>query len=300
VDNGITFTFFLRPYHSDLEGIQKTDAVVFCPTIHNRSTCDIGFTYSTKMSQLAPPPYDTNCRDYRKMGFTSNENCLSSCLSNFTEKHGYIVENNVIPREKYGNSSLRVLHWMFRDLKGDNITVTENALRFEINRTKDATFREVLKTWANLHPAYEKHHNHCKSLCGRQDCKRESLVPKVLLTRVGEKHSPKLKYLIIRVYPSDDETVIVTSQPQLTTLDLIVYILSTVSFWFGFCPLSMSDGLLSFKSSTINITSRLSQRVHSLNNRFNNLITSLRNRRIGRVRPLNPKQRRCIQRQQSF
>lgn len=239
-DNGITLTFFLKPYYGDLEGVQKTDALVNCPTNNNRSTCDIRFTYSTKITKLAPAPYDTDCRDYHKMGFTSNENCLSECLTNFTEKHGYLIATNVIPREKYRNSSHVILHWLFRKLKTGPYQLTQKILKQEVNMTKNPISKKWGSYWADLFPSYKGHHDFCMSLCGKQDCSIESLIPKVLMAKDTGEKSSKLEFLHIRVYPSDDQVLVVTSKAKLTVLDVIVYLLSSTSFWFGFCPLSLS------------------------------------------------------------
>lgn len=254
-DNGVTLTFFLRPYSGDLEGVQKTDAFVFCPTMNNRSTCDIRLSYSTKMVKLAPVPYDTNCRNYHQLGFTSNENCLSLCLNNFTVKHGYIINTNVISREKYRNSSLLILPYIFRKMKYGNDDVDERLLRNlsttirnDANHTNNERVRNasllVAKTlleWVPRLPAYKVHHHYCRSFCGHDDCFRESLVPHVLMTRdAGNSSSSSLEYLEITIYPSNDEVVIVTSQARLSLLDLLVYISSSTSFWFGLSPLSLA------------------------------------------------------------
>lgn len=248
-DNGVTMDFFLKSYHGDLEGIQKTDSMIFCPTVNNRSTCDIRFSYWVKMTKLAPSPYDTNCRDYRKMGFTSNENCLSQCLNNFTEKHGYMIETNVIPGNKYRNSSLRILSFYFRKLQVRGQVVTEELIRKAASESIHLPYKAYFLYWADIFPSYKRHHDHCKSLCGKQDCIRESLVPHLLLSRDSGNKSSSLEYLDIRIYPSDDEVVIVTSKAKLGELDLIVYVLSATSFWFGFCPLSLTTF---FKNSSKN------------------------------------------------
>src|SRR5205807_1288400 len=77
---GKQMNVFVHPYHSDFEGLHKTDSKVDCHAL-NKETCEVSLTYSTKITKLAPPPYDTGCQSYQDKGYTSKENCISECLS---------------------------------------------------------------------------------------------------------------------------------------------------------------------------------------------------------------------------
>src|SRR6185437_11970483 len=90
---------------------------LFCTSCLNSQQVIISMTYSLMKRKLLPPPYDTNCQDYRKTtNFTSSDNCLSQCVTDFTSRLGMIIESNVLTREKYENSSLILISWYFKTL----------------------------------------------------------------------------------------------------------------------------------------------------------------------------------------
>lgn len=49
--------------------------------------------------------------------------------------------------------------------------------------------------------------------------------------------------LEVCMFPSGDHVLIVESKAKLLFLDFVVYILSCLSFWFGFCPLDLANNL---------------------------------------------------------
>src|SRR6266480_7955396 len=84
------------------------------------STANIIYmTYTMKESKLLPPPYDTNCKNYsRETNFTSKSNCFSECLNQFIAEHGMVLEDSVLMRDKFENSSLVLVPWKLRELEG--------------------------------------------------------------------------------------------------------------------------------------------------------------------------------------
>jgi hypothetical protein len=118
----------MTPYEGDLEGVLKSPLSFKCGS--GATSCLATVTYSSKVTHLAPPPYDTNCRDYHKDGYSSKENCFSLCLTNFTARHGMIIESIVIPEEKYGNSTLQFAPSVLRNMKYNGDELNPDHLRY--------------------------------------------------------------------------------------------------------------------------------------------------------------------------
>src|SRR5918912_914657 len=107
-----------------MEGVQRSVAVSCLSCIFFIYN-SIYISYTMKESKLLPPPYDTNCKDYpRETKFTSKSNCFSECLNAFTSKHGMVLEDSVLMRNKYENSSLVLVPWKLRELEG-NINIDD-------------------------------------------------------------------------------------------------------------------------------------------------------------------------------
>lgn len=228
---------YIHPYDTDFEGLDRTDLPIDCHRFKMKG-CIVQMTYSIKTAKLLPPPYDTGCEEYRPRGYTSKENCVSKCLSEFMEKHGLAIQSNVIKRREYENSSLTMAPWYFRTMEND----TRQKLELELkkNDSKPAWKTNVTKMLKFL-PAYKQHWNDCMNQkCHRPDCFTEAYVP-IFFTSAGEGGPAEfVDEISIRLYPPNDAVTIVTSKPKLLLIDLIVYVLSSVSFWFGFSPLRVA------------------------------------------------------------
>src|SRR5215469_12288034 len=110
----------IQSYHSDMEGHHKFPLSIAC--IVGNTNCTIKLTFSTKIINLLPPPYESKCRDYRSIGKTSRDHCFNSCLNEFTKRHGMYLQTNIADRDELGNSSLILIPW---ELK----TMTENGTK---------------------------------------------------------------------------------------------------------------------------------------------------------------------------
>lgn len=241
--NNQSLNIFIHPYDSDFEGLHKTDAKIDCHTF-GKIQCAISITYTVKKTKLAPPPFDTACQDYNNIGFTSRENCLSECLTQFTEKHGFVIGSNVLKRDVYKNASLIVIPWYFKSFwtaEGHAISTDKLiSLRTQYAKRNKTDYTTMLDRMIDIFPSYVNRWKYCKKTCQRPDCLTESNLPIVQLTK-GMSNESLLKTVVIYFYPSNDLITIVTSQPKLNLLDFIVYILSCVNFWYGFCPLRVAD-----------------------------------------------------------
>lgn len=235
--------YFLASHNCDMENLLEQNLYISHQNALNKSEDSIHLTYTTKITKLAPPPYDTGCKDYSTIGYTSAENCLSECLTDFTSRFGMIIESNVISMEKYQNSSLVVIPYYFRTLKDGNDQITENILKTKVAQSNETS--NFYKKLLHIFQPYKRHWKMCRELCKRPDCYTESSVGQLLVNFGYGNYSSQLIRVTIIVHPSYDQVTIVKSEVKLQFIDFIVYILSSLSFWFGFSPLTIMDGQLS-------------------------------------------------------
>src|SRR5205085_9310367 len=126
----------------DMEGVQRSVAISCADCIKFTNNV-IFITYPTKGSKLLPPPYDTNCRDYpRETNFTSKSNCFSECLNAFTAKHGMVLEDGVLMRDRYENSSLVLIPWKLRELER-NVNIDDFLREIKNDRISEDLRRRI-------------------------------------------------------------------------------------------------------------------------------------------------------------
>src|SRR2546429_6010697 len=100
---------------------------------------------------------------------------------------------------------------------------------------------KVLQKVVDNFDSYRERWLHCKETCRRPNCLSELLVTKVLASNPGSQGEPPIIYIIVKVYPPSDQTITVESKPKLSLLDLVFYISSCLSFWYGFSPIHAKD-----------------------------------------------------------
>ena len=71
--------------------------------------------------------------------------------------------------------------------------------------------------------------NTCSSICAKPDCFHETVTPKLISTEDGTK-------FYVNIYPPDEPDIITQHVPQMKLVDFVTYLLSCISFWFGFSP----------------------------------------------------------------
>ena len=94
---GTYFGMGMTSYDSDFDSDTREPLLV-------RTDFDIHvfLSYYQRVIRLSPPPYDTNCRDYKSQGLVSKHSCFKNCLNNFTlGRYNAIFEDHVINRTKY-------------------------------------------------------------------------------------------------------------------------------------------------------------------------------------------------------
>ena len=258
----------IQPYFSDNEGMQMLPLYVGCGL---RDKCNATLTYSTKITKLAPPPFDTNCRDYRESGSTSRDHCFNQCLNDFTIRHGMILETSLIHRDEYGNSSLVVIPWFFKTMTINGTKLTKEDVVRELEKLRDKRkddnrqLRKFLSIYvkkdipadyirklANMFPSYEDHWSRCKKTCNQADCYKESIMPQVLSVYSYGQSAKKSgsSLLSYSVYASMDPVMTITSSAKMNLLDFIIYIFNCLNFWFGLCAVQLAHLKINVRRET--------------------------------------------------
>src|SRR6185312_981952 len=167
-----------------------------------------------------------NCWDYRSQTrYTSRENCLNQCLYQFTNVYGMVIESHFLNRELFENSSLILAPW--------KLTMPSNNMRRFGNTTYTSDFLTK----------FPNHLKECKSYCSRQDCFTQSFTPCVIemsndRERLNRSNPKQYAEIYTTIYPPN-QVLVVEANKKLSAIDLIVYILSSFSFWYGLCPLDV-------------------------------------------------------------
>lgn len=194
-------------------------------------------SYSLTIIKQQPPPYDTKCQGYKEDNGREESTqfeCSNECIRRESATAFKKIPKFVlIDRERFKNSSLSIMevkHWSLDEQSKDG----RNLPMFtEIKRIREK----------------------CSQLCARPDCEIELVTPVPIdKTFSTDKKKNKeeqrssnqtsiLEILEIMVKPSGQPLMIVASLPKLALLDFIVYVLSCISFWTGFCPLTLSNFL---------------------------------------------------------
>jgi hypothetical protein len=149
--------------------------------IHGHTSCTIKLTFSTKINKLLPPPYESNCRDYRSIGKTSRHHCFNSCLNELTKSRGMFLETNIADRDELGNSPLILIPWELKTMteNGTKLTtdhfLSKKKLRHHLREGAKVS-KEYFKKVAAILSSYENHWTMCKSWCSQTDCYTESIV----------------------------------------------------------------------------------------------------------------------------
>src|SRR6185437_4509748 len=171
----------------------------------NKRECNVDLTYTTKITNLEPAPYDTNCLEYKTVGYSSKENCISECLANFTERNNMMIESNVIQRSKYENSSLILIPGILRSLQDGqsrwlSIDHIKKYMMLEVDNSTQYAYA-LLDKLRNMLPSYKTHWKSCIDFCSRPDCLKESHVTIVHSVFGSGNTSSRVTGLSLWLYP---------------------------------------------------------------------------------------------------
>lgn len=195
----------------------------------------IDFTYSSFINIKLPPPYDTNCLDYRKgTSFLSTYDCYNECLQEKTKPLNVIPSTTLIDRKKYNNSTEYIAYEF----------MLENKTRV----MKKSLPKELIQAYRTLSSGWDRIKKSCLQFCSRPDCWSEDISPTIISTRSWTKNFSKdnetLSKIALNMLLSHQPMMEVSTLPKYHFIDYVVYMSSMLSFWLGFCPLSLVDTII--------------------------------------------------------
>lgn len=194
-------------------------------------------TYTQRVTQLLPPPYDTNCRDYRKEGLVSKVSCIKRCINSFTLKRYHMIfEDHVVDRDKYMIKESSTNSSLLRPIPQN--------IKYLIDKSDHSELTPFQRDLKNII-------NSCKRVCSHADCHTDYITPFSKNMNHASQGKFNTSNIRIGILLSREPVIVVDTKAKLHLLDLVVYILSCLSFWFGFCPLQAST--INFCSSVTDV-----------------------------------------------
>lgn len=193
-------------------------------------------TYASSIIVRRPPPYDTNCLDYNNTGlFLSSFDCYDKCLKIESMKWNVLPGMTIIDTEEYQKSEGYIAPNLI--IEDENYLTT-----LEKNQSIPS---DLVERYRNLSIAWKGIKRSCRMSCSRLDCKVEQISPNIhMLFGKTANVSSRLSHVRPVLLLSDQPTLQVSYVPKQQLRDYIIYMLSMISFWLGFCPLTLADTLL--------------------------------------------------------
>lgn len=187
-----------------------------------------GLSYTTSISIKLPPPHDTNCLDYHDQ--LSSHNCYDECLKKQTSPFKVVPGMTVIDRKTYLNSTMDIIQSNL--IQGTDKLVDNSTLPAELL----TSYQVIRSQWKGMK-------DFCHGQCNRPDCVSERITPIMsFIASAGPEKDKNTKMGRIRfvLRTSDQPILQVLSVPKQQFLDYVVYMSSCLSFWLGFCPLTIA------------------------------------------------------------
>lgn len=181
-------------------------------------------TYSSIVNVKKPSPYDTNCFDYTKGGFLSSYDCYDRCLKNKTEEWGFVPDASIIYRH---------IHVYNRS----NVHMARSSI-FEDKNDLNKSYPITSSMWKDMK-------DFCGKSCYRKDCVSEEISPYLALFQPRMQHDgANLSYIRMWMLTPHQPPIQVSAIPKHNFLAYIVYMSSSLSFWLGLCPLTLTENLV--------------------------------------------------------
>ena len=132
-----------------------------------------------------------------------------------------VLEDSVLMRDRYENSSLVLVPWKLRELEG-NMTIADVLQEIKDDRISEDLRRRL----TTMFPDYKRHWKRCKSICSQPDCHQQSIIPyKVLMAAVSRygwvnrSDTSQFSIFELRVYPPNDQVIVVESREKYAYID---------------------------------------------------------------------------------
>ena len=193
--------------HRRDELIQNEEKYTFNDYLFNE-TGHMFLTYDKIIIHSLPEPYETNCFDFQKKGFRSSLHCITECR--------FRLLSQQFPGKWIGS--------YLTNESVDQIMITPKEMfeEFEDNNTLDQNISDK-----------------CKDFCGFQrECYSEyyKLEVKPYVKNYGEPY--------ICIYAPDIPDLVYMYLPKIYFIEFVLFVASSVSLWFGFSVLMLSDVIM--------------------------------------------------------
>ena len=198
--------------HSRRERIHNFDKMQFTKLSFNRTPTHYLQYQRIKIHSL-PEPYETNCVDFQKKGFSSRQHCISKCRFELQTKNR---------TDKWPGN-------YFTDDRKSLMKMYNSFNEFKENKEMDQLFGEECKQNCSTN-------TECHSEYYRLDLKPFGF---------GYNNSD------ISIYPPDIPDLVYVYEPKLHFVEFVVLIAGSVSLWFGFSVLMLSDLILKLCSKVM-------------------------------------------------
>lgn len=178
-------------------------------------------TYSAYVRQLMEPPYDTHCRDYQKdTPFQSSGHCYDHCLLTNSLDQFKVIPETVALRIPFDTSGVTFSTLRSRDM------------RATLNNTNP--FPGVVGE--DLYSNFTSLIEFCKQECRRVDCTWKYYAPRTMSTIDTSSKSRGNGRVAVALRAPNTALIKVYTDEKITMIDYMVYLCSTLSFWYGFSP----------------------------------------------------------------
>jgi hypothetical protein len=204
---------------------------------------DMLLTYSSFVNVRLSPPYDTNCLNYPKEGpFLSSYDCYDACLKKSTKKWNVVPGMTVIDRKKYLQSDAYIGY----------PHIIENEDQLTRVSTDDSLPKTIREIYSAVHSEWNGIRETCHQSCYRPDCRSEDTSPEITQfagfdsasSEKGIRNESSLSSLRILMLISHQPTLEVSTVPKQRLVDYFIYMSSMLSFWLGFCPLTIMERII--------------------------------------------------------
>lgn len=254
---------FLDVTHPDFDGLAMTP---LCQVLSKGLTTLIsGLSYLMVHVKLSRPPYASKCREYRESGLKSKFNCINECIRRKTIERRFLSDSVIMEESNFMNSDFSIIP--FYGVKNSTSQTQDQKIKKDIKNIKELEVNDLIDK--NLF--VKKVRDECNKLCCQPDC--DSKILSTVLVTSREVSSPNgtrgFTLHDMNILPPKQAVVVVKTSTKIYLIDFFVYLSSCLSFWFGFCPLTLTNKIdkkffIDNKNEQVNQSNRVLRELKSL------------------------------------
>lgn len=175
--------------------------------------------FEREIIQLLPPPYETNCQDYRLNGYQCREHCIAACkVERYLQIDGW-------PGDIYAESN-----------------VSNHFSQIWLNsHSKFGHLEEGLNV---------RTLNSCSDKCVRQDdCERIQYDVRTVRIKERDYDDPDINKLFqIGILPPKEVQMVIKHVPKFAPIEFLIYVGGLANLYLGFSAISFGVGILTYLS----------------------------------------------------